>query len=234
MIPDYRVAESALRCLKPLFVETVSSLKILLFWKIKMQNNYLVVAALREEMQNVFELEGIDVLFTGIGKVNAAYTLSRELMRRQLSGTQPLAVLNFGTAGSPIFKTHELVECVQFAQRDMDLTPLGFEYGATPFEDTPVFLDVPKRLKQLPRGVCGTGDSFETSTPKLQCNVVDMEAFALAKICRLEKIPFLSVKYITDGSDHNASNDWNENLPQAAASFAAIYREILESRLFEI
>lgn len=192
-----------------------------------MNRDVLIVAALKDETKNHFEDQGIPVLYTGIGKVNAAYCLTLELARLKIEGRLPRAVLNFGTAGSPVFKTHELVECTRFAQRDMDLSPLGFARGVTPFEDTPSILEVPKRLHGLATGTCGTGDSFETAAAKVQCDVVDMEAYALAKVCYLEGMPFLSVKYISDGCDHNAHSDWNENLHRAAAGFIKVYAEVV-------
>ena len=190
-----------------------------------MQSDFLIVAALKDETKHHFEELGVPVLYTGLGKVNAAYFLAREITRLRLENRLPKAVINFGTAGSPVFKTHELVECTGFVQRDMDLTPLGFEYGITPFEEIPSRFEVPKRLPRLASGLCGSGDSFETGTAKVHCTVVDMEAYALAKVCYLESVPFLSVKYITDGSDHNAHNDWNANLHKAAAHFAEIFQE---------
>ncbi|MGV3743069.1 MAG: hypothetical protein ACO1NO_12240 [Burkholderiaceae bacterium] len=190
-----------------------------------MNADYLIVAALQDETKHHFEELGMPVLYTGIGKVNASYFLTRELALLKAQGKSPKAVLNFGTAGSSVFRTHELVECTRFVQRDMDVTPLGFAYGVTPFEDIPHLLEVPKRLPKLATGLCGSGDSFETGKAKLHCEVMDMEAYALAKVCHLEGMPFLSVKYITDGCDHNAHNDWNENLHKAAGRFVEIFEE---------
>lgn len=190
-----------------------------------MRTDFLIVAALRDETGQHFDALKVPVLYTGIGKVNAAYFLTRQLARLKSEGRSPKAVFNFGTAGSSAFPTHELVECTRFIQRDIDLTPLGFAYGVTPFEDIPSMLEAPKRLHRLATGLCGSGDSFETGTAKVHCTVVDMEAYALAKVCYLEDMPFLSVKYITDGCDHNAHNDWNENLHKAAESFVEIFKE---------
>lgn len=191
-----------------------------------MDKDVLIVAALKDEIKNHFEGTGIPVLYTGIGKVNAAYHLTLELTRLKLSGRLPRAVLNVGTAGSPVFKTHQLVECTRFVQRDMDLSPLGFARGVTPFENTPCILEVPKRLNGLATGTCGTGDSFENAAAAMEYNVVDMEAFALAKVCYMEGLPFVSVKYISDGCDHNAHNDWTENLHRAAASFFDVFNDV--------
>jgi adenosylhomocysteine nucleosidase len=193
-----------------------------------MAQDIMIVAALKDETKHHFEERSIPVLYTGIGKVNAAYCLTRELAVLKQQGRLPRAVLNFGTAGSPVFKTHQLVECTRFVQRDMDLSPLGFERGVTPFEDNPSMLEAPKRLHGLATGTCGTGDSFENGAGTSQCDVFDMEAFALAKVCYLEGLPFLSVKYITDGCDHNAHNDWNENLHRAAASFIEVLGDVVK------
>lgn len=194
-----------------------------------MTTDVLIVAALKDELKHHFEDRGIPVLYTGIGKVNAAYFLTLELARLKLQDRLPRAVLNFGTAGSPAFQTHQLVECTQFVQRDMDLSPLGFARGITPMEDIPSTIEVPKRLHALATGICGTGDSFENGADVMHCDVFDMEAYALAKVCHLEQLPFLSVKYITDGCDHNAHNDWRDNLHRAAAGFMAIYDDVIKA-----
>ncbi len=189
-------------------------------------HDLLVAIALKEESQGLFETRGIPVLYTGLGKLNAAIPLTQALISRP---QRPRMVINFGTAGSPAFPTHALVEITRFVQRDMDVSALGFAPGVTPFDDTPATLEVPKRLKSLPSGTCGTcgtGDRFETGRPLVECDVVDMEAFAMAKVCHHLSVPFVSLKYITDGSDPNAHNDWAANLPRAAACFIEAYDEL--------
>lgn len=184
----------------------------------------LVVMALEIESQGVFEAAGVPVLFTGVGKVNAAHALTRALAGLQGSGKPLPHVVNFGTAGSPTFPTGSLVACRGFVQRDMDVTALGFGAGVTPFDPAPARLDFPHTVAALPEAICGSGDSFVTRGPALECDVLDMEAYALAKVCWLEKARFTCVKYITDGADHTAAQDWEANLPKAAAEFLRIYR----------
>ena len=46
----------------------------------------LVVMALREESQGEFERAGVPVLFTGVGKVNAAHALTRRLAELRAGG----------------------------------------------------------------------------------------------------------------------------------------------------
>lgn len=189
----------------------------------------LVVAAMKEEIQGLLEKEGAEVVYVGLGKVNAAMVLARELALR--SANPPSLVVNFGTAGSLAHPTHSLVECDKFVQRDMDLSALGFKPGVTPFETEPAVLEVPRRFHDLTRGTCGSGDRFETEKPKVECDVVDMEAYALAKVAIRAGVPFASVKYITDGSDSNAHNDWAANLPRAAAAFRDVYLRVSSRKL---
>jgi adenosylhomocysteine nucleosidase len=105
----------------------------------------------------------------------------------------------------------------------MDVSGLGFAVGTTPFEDVPAMLEFEPLFNDLPEGVCGTGDRFETGKPVVICDVIDMEAYALAKVCHLEGAEFGAVKFVTDGADGNAGVDWHANLPRAARAFAAHY-----------
>lgn len=163
---------------------------------------------------------GVDVIYTGVGKVNAAYALTKELATRHAAKRMPARVLNLGTAGSRRFATGSLVACNQFVQRDMDVTPLGFKHGETPFEDGPVMIELPQLFADLEHGICGSGDSFVTGELPIACDVLEMEAYALAKVCQREALPFAAVKYITDGADESAAMDWQERLRHAAESFA--------------
>jgi len=183
----------------------------------------LIVMALEIESQRVFEHNGIPVLYTGLGKVNAAMTLTRRLANYQHAGRSPPEVINFGTAGSHRFATGTLVGCHRFVQRDMDARALGFAYGVTPFEELPAELEFPPAFASLPQGLCGSGDSFATGENLMHCEVVDMEAYAYAKVCRAEGAQFACAKYITDGADHAAAGDWSANLAAAAAAFWRLY-----------
>jgi adenosylhomocysteine nucleosidase len=177
----------------------------------------------------VFERAGVPVLYTGLGKVNAALSLMRALRDYRHGGQALPLVLNFGTAGSHSLASGSLVACQRFVQRDMDTSGLGFALGVTPFEDIPAQLDFPAVFEELPSALCGSGDSFQMGVAKLHCEVIDMEAYALAKVCRLESARFGCAKYVTDGADGAAAGDWQRNLPQAAAAFWQLYR--LHARL---
>jgi adenosylhomocysteine nucleosidase len=183
----------------------------------------LITMALPLESQGVFERAGIPVLFTGIGKVNAAYALTRRLAEYRCRGSELPQVVNFGTAGSQRHPTGSLIECAEFIQRDMDVTGLGVPLGTTPFEEVPACLHVQPRFDDLRTGVCASGDSFVISASAHDCDVIDMEAYALAKVCYFEHCRFNAVKYVTDGADHAAGSDWERNLQHAADLFLEVY-----------
>jgi hypothetical protein len=69
--------------------------------------------------------------------------------------------------------------------------------------------------------LCGTGDSFAASRPELPCDLVDMELYAVAKVCRSERTPLRTFKYISDQADHAAPQDWRLALNHAALAFSA-------------
>jgi adenosylhomocysteine nucleosidase len=190
----------------------------------------LVVMALEIEAQGVFERAGVSVLYCGVGKVNAAMALMRELSQYRAVGAHLPRVVNFGTAGSQHFPTGALVGCHRFVQRDMDASALGFPLGHTPFEHLPAQLQFPAMFPELPQGLCGSGDSFQTGASALHCEVVEMEAYALAKVCQAEGAVFGCAKFITDGADHAAADDWQSNLPRAAAEFHRLYQQLQPPR----
>lgn len=156
-------------------------------------------------------------LLTGIGKVNAAYALTKALQARR-----PKLIVNLGSAGSNVFAKGEVVCCTKFVQRDMDVRGLGFPLYETPLSGLPTVLSYGLPMEGLPEGICGTGDSFEMSHATTIYNVVDMEAYALALVAMREQIPFLCLKYISDGADGNAADDWTVQVHNAAVAFGNI------------
>jgi adenosylhomocysteine nucleosidase len=183
--------------------------------------------ALAAESAGRFERAGIEVLFTGVGKVNAAIALTRRLARLRRDGAPQPLVVNFGTAGSARIATRTLVACRRFVDRDMDVGALGFAPGVTPFDELPATLEFPVRFHTLPEAICGTGDSFATTDHSVACDVLDMETYALAKACRIEGAAFACAKYVTDGADEHAARHWQENVAGAADRFLALYRELV-------
>ena len=179
----------------------------------------LIVCALEVETQG--QLEDYDVLYTGVGKVNATFALTRKFGKYGSYIPYDM-VINYGTAGSRKIKKKTLVDCTKFIQRDMDVTGLGFMRGETPFEQDPPFVIQQQNIEFNPIGrnaTCGSGDNFVEDKTNYYGEVVDMEAYALAKVCYLYDVPFISFKYITDGADEQAHEDWEVNLSDGIKLF---------------
>lgn len=174
---------------------------------------YILVA-----LESEFKLEDdntqFQVVYTGVGKVNAALIASYVCLLNNCE-----KVINYGTAGTlkPEL-VNNLLTVGKVYQRDMDARPLT-PLGVTPFDITefngPIIIgDSPITLS--------TGDNFVTSPPEIETDLVDMEAYAIAKVCGLYQIPFECYKYVTDLADENAAEHWQENQNKGAALFRSI------------
>ena len=186
-----------------------------------------IVCALEQEVNG--ELDDYlpdprQIIYTGVGKVNATGQLTERLHRSHLNYLPPMPklVINYGTAGSRELPIGELVDCTIFTQRDMDAGGLGFLKGQTPFENLiPMILDY-NHVKFNPIGKrlrCGTGDNFVQTDMDTYSEVYDMEAYALAKVCFVYDVPFISFKYITDNANEKSSKDWEDNCSDGIIEF---------------
>lgn len=193
------------------------------------KNNILFVIACKEESNNLIEKLGIDIIYTGVGKINACYNLTKALIERKFNNKLPKFVINIGSCGSKKFKKGSLVLCNKFIQKDMDCTAFGCKLGETPSDNFGYIIEHKKILDNLEYATCGTGDKFETEPCKIQeVDIVEMEAYALAKVCKLENIDFISIKYITDGLNDDGANDWDDNVLDSASSFYNYLKSIIE------
>tara|TARA_Y100001970_G_scaffold110035_1_gene137415 strand:- start:6741 stop:7295 length:555 start_codon:yes stop_codon:yes gene_type:complete len=183
---------------------------------LKEKNLDLLVVALKDEFEHPRKPDNLEIIYTGVGKVNASFALTKAIYEYK-----PNRVFNFGTAGAISDNLHGLITVTGFIERDMDATghDLGFELGQTPFEEEIIIGE---------SGIiCGTGDSFVTSTPSVKCDLVDMEGYALAKVCKYMNIPFQSYKYISDKADNTASEDWQRTVKDGQSLFLEKLNEIL-------
>ena len=153
-----------------------------------------LIIALPEESEGI---EGYSIYLSGCGKVNATIATMEAID----AGAKK--IINYGTAGA-VGNISGLVEVTGYVDRDMDVRPLGFRLGQTPFEE-----GIRIGRKGL---VVGSGDSFAVGKPEIECDIVDMEAYAIARVCKKYDVEFRCFKYISDKADENAASDWNENI----------------------
>lgn len=177
----------------------------------------VVLTAIPDELDAARVPSGVTVLFTGIGKINAAIATLHALQQEQ-----PALVVNYGTVGKINSSLTGLVEVAHVLQRDMIAEPL-IPRGRTPFHEGHHI------ITSGYQGVsCGTGDSFVTSVdPWLienKVDVVDMELFAIAAVCARHNVPWRAFKYITDDANEHAADHWQSNVADGQDLFWASLR----------
>ena len=190
-----------------------------------MTGDIIFSAALPEEVPQVISAQTAESAFrtitTRVGKASAAYRLTREIMTRR-----PRLVINIGSAGSCNLNVGDLVVCSRFVDRD--LQPLSIEGVLSDISMAPVS-GLPSIIggqPQMRSYICNTGDDFVTGSDIANGDVIDMESFALAMVCREEGVPFVAVKYITDRVGQNSVKVWADKLRderQALSEYVARY-----------
>ncbi len=159
---------------------------------------------------------GIELIYTGVGKVNAAIRTTQSLINADRSKT---VVINYGSAGSNHHAIHSIIRCRKFQQADMDARPLAPDWGLTPFDDI-VHPHIEQGILIFDEqgDLCTTQDKFQLQ-PVFEVN--DMEAYGIAKVCRILGFDFTAYKFISDSGD---ANDWVDNHHLGIEGFLEILR----------
>jgi len=175
--------------------------------------NSIILIALKEEAPTMAKWD--NVFFTGVGKVNAGITAGKLIERYK-----PNTVWNFGTAGG-ISVSSGFHEMKNFVQRDMLCSELGFGIGQTPFEGEGI-ISFGDPIDDM---CCSSGDNFVSSPPDMGviADVVEMEAYAIAKACKQADVNFKCFKYVSDKADENASDDWQETVADGEQYYINAY-----------
>ena len=195
-----------------------------------------------ENIQSVFgktvhmgKAFGHDVLVVvcGVGKVNAAAGACAAIAK----GAD--VILNFGVAGGLDPARTEVAEIYlidKVVQYDFDLTQLNGGKVGTLDGETENFLPLFCPRLDLPRRTLGTGDRFNDS-PKdhallleLGCDIREMEAGAIAEVCKYAGMPFVSVKAISDVYGTGSTTEqFKKNLKLASLNLKAHLHDVLEA-----
>ena len=185
--------------------------------------NILLCVALEAEIPYNKLPHASTIVYTGVGKVQAATKLAQKLN----SYYKPDLIVNYGTAGglNPMLKG--MTEIGEFVQRDMIAEPQA-PRGTVPFSD-PLLSNIKTAAPSM-QVRCGTGDSFVMEpdpwfvTADIDC--VDMEGYALAYVAQQFDIPFRSFKYISDMADENAAEEWSKNVADGAEQFLELFAKL--------
>lgn len=190
-------------------------------------------------------LLGHEVLISksGVGKVMAAM-----VTQHLIQTYQPQAVIFTGLAGS--LRSHidigDTLLAVDLVQHDLETSGLGLPRGQVPFSDyrflatDPILLEaatgfIPQR-GAVHRGRICTGDQFITHrenashdylTAELAGDGVEMEGASVALVCRVNAVPFLVARTISDRADGSATVNFEAFLPQASRNSLALVQYLL-------
>ena len=179
--------------------------------------NYVLAVALEDELQGI--KGNYNTLYTGVGKINATMALTRYLTEH--SDTE--LVINYGTAGGVDPHMKGLLHIGNFVQADMDCTEFGFDKFQTPFESL-----TDKIVVDQKGFTCYTQDKFATVLPEGYCNCVDMEAYALAKVCMVFGVNFKCMKFISDIiGQGDQTSDWEANKALGVEMFESGLKDLI-------
>lgn len=176
--------------------------------------NVLFVMAADAEY-GVFLRTRISPLMTGVGPVEAAIVLTRELARLASHDDLPDLVVSLGSAGSATLDQAEIYQVSAVSYRDMDASAFGFEKGKTPFLDLPVSVELPLRIPGIQTATLSTGANVVSGAAykSIDADMVDMETFAILRACQSFGIPLIGLRGISDGRhDVNHIDDWTQYL----------------------
>ena len=135
------------------------------------------------------------VIVTGVGEC--------EELKWVFDYLNPTEVVNFGTAGSSTLPLGAWCH----------LTTVSNGYSS--FELSPqTVLPIPYSKFHLGSGF--TVDGFDSS---IEADVIDMETYYLAEVCKELNIPFVSFKFITDKNNELTQTSFNQTLSDFNASF---------------
>lgn len=137
-------------------------------------------------------------LKTGIGKVNAASSLTKFLENHEID-----QIINIGLAGS--VSNHDVLDVVIIKQayfHDVDATLFGYPKYQVPgmplaYQSDPLLLETCKKTSFQSIDTLYTGDQFITEKMPFE-GVVDMEGAALYQVAYLYHKPIVSIKVVSD------------------------------------
>lgn len=183
-------------------------------------------------------------VLTGIGKSNAAAAA-----QWSIDMFEPDAVINFGTAGAidPQVEPGSLVIATGCITADFDTTAFGHPKGEVTDSGLVMECDEAMRLEAREAvlqmnvasfsGIMATTDSFiddearaRSIAEEFGAIACDMESAAIAQTCGRNRIPFSSIKKISDSADADAGEAF-ESLEQEGRDIASVARAVVEKML---
>ena len=168
-------------------------------------------------------------LITGVGPVEAAMVATRCLADLESQNQLPDLVVSLGSAGSARLDQTDVYQASAISYRDMDASALGFEPGVTPFLDQPARISAPVTISGVPKATLATGASIVSGNEYdlIDADMVDMESYAIVRVCQEFGLPFLCLRGISDGTEAiNQIADWTQYLHIIDEKLAACVKSL--------
>ena len=177
--------------------------------------NDLILLALLDEAPNLSK-QYKNVCTIGVGKVASAINTMRLINLHR-----PVRIINLGTAGG-ITVSSGIYRCNRVFQHDVNHTTIGLMPGETPKDDFS-FIDIGGDGK-----TCASGDLFVTEPHKLRitCDIVEMEAYSVARSAKSADIEVEIYKYISDNADAAAGKTWQEQVSAGEQHYIEILEQL--------
>ena len=209
------------------------------------------------EQQKIYELTFIKGMINesevvlveaGVGKVNAARTTQVLIDNFKVD-----AIINVGSAGAANDELDigDIVIGKRLVQHDFDITafghPKGYISNVGQFIDSDIEL-IEKMEKTISKlqdtgfkikvGTIASGDIFCTEPnmkdkirSKFDTDAIEMEGAAIAQVCKLDNMPFIVIRSISDSPNGNNNITFDQFLEKASKRCAKIIKEFLEVKI---
>ena len=207
-----------------------------------------------KEYQKIYELNFIKgkinenevvLVEAGVGKVNAARTTQIMIDNYEVNN-----IINVGSAASANeeLEIGDIVIGNKIVQHDFDITAFGHPKGY--ISNVGQFLESDKKLiKKIQQtvsymqgndfkikiGTIASGDIFctdlkmkEKIRSKFNADAIEMEGAAIAQVCKLDNIPFLVIRSISDKPNGNNHITFDQFLEKASKRCAIIIQKFFD------
>ena len=178
------------------------------------------------------------IVFSGIGKVNAAYACT--LLCREFS---PEFIVTTGLSGG-LGRSNVLNTVVATAtcQHDSDTTALGDPIGLISTVNK-IYFPADEKLTELfcrltgaKKGVFACGDQFVADKEKARKIVenfdavaCDMESGAIGQVAYLAGVPYVAIRIISDGANEGAPISFSELTEKASVLLYDAVKKAIEA-----
>lgn len=221
-----------------------------------MQEEMIEIKKIMTDIQekNIFELiyttgkindKEIVLVEAGVGKVNAARATQIMIDNFEID-----AIINVGSAGATNeqLNIEDIVIGKKLIQHDFDITAFGHpkgyisNVGEYVESDERLIKKIEKAISDIKEndfkikiGTIVSGDIFcteikmkEKVRTKFNADAIEMEGAAIAQVCKLDKVPFIIIRSISDSPNGNNNITFDQFLEKASKRCAEIIKKYLQ------